>query len=107
MAAGREDPADSCATTDRPRRDSGAKRAHAADDLVANDNGEARRRQSAFDFVKLGMADAARADSDEDLAWSGRRIGDFGQLEWGGIDVETRHPAHQHGFHETTPLGAG
>ena len=46
------------------------------DDLVAGDDGQARRADVAFEEVEVGAADAAGEDGDPDLAGAGHRSGD-------------------------------
>ena len=50
-------------------------------DLVSEDDGQSRRRRSAFDLIKLRMADTARCNLDENLAWTRLRYRQVHQLQ--------------------------
>src|SRR5436305_512224 len=69
MAAGLRHPRRADPLADPPARHPGAEPLDNADDLMAGDDGIARRLQFAVDHVQIGAADAAGLDAQENLAF--------------------------------------
>jgi hypothetical protein len=67
------DPRDADTRADQSAIDIGRCRFHVADDLMTGNPWQGGRGQSSFDFVQLGVADAASGHADQDVP--GGRIG--------------------------------
>ena len=61
-------------------------------ELVAGHDGERRGREQPGGDVQVGSADSHRADPDDDLAGSGRRVGDLAHMDLVGlVDHSSAH----------------
>ena len=101
--ARREDPGDADPVAEpeaaRPR----AQGLDPPDDLMAEDDRQARRRRPPLDLVQLGVADAAGVYLDQQLALGRDRIGKIGQLQRRRIVRQRTEGIQHHGSHLAQP----
>ena len=100
LAAGLAQPRDADARASGGKtRASGAASLDRADYLVAGDDSRMARREVALSYVKVGAANAAGLDTDENLARPGFGVGKLDRAQWIGFDRGGR--VYGHRFHRT------